>query len=59
MTFLKEIRATHECQDSEIPGIVRINSQANLQCGDDGGDVPDLVHLVAHLGSKIDPKCDA
>ena len=60
MTFLKEIRAIHECQDSEIPGIVRINSQANLQGGggDDGGDVPDLVHLVAQLGSELDPKCD-
>ena len=22
-------------------------------------DVPDLVHLVAQLGSKLDPKCDA
>ena len=32
--------------------------------GDDGdvpgddGDVPDLVHLVAQLGSDLDPKCD-
>ena len=26
--------------------------------GDDGGDVPDLVHLVAQLGSELDPKCD-
>ena len=33
---------------------------AELQGGDhgDGGDVPDLVHLVAQLGSVLDPKCD-
>ena len=24
----------------------------------DGGDVPDLVHLIAQLGSRLDPKCD-
>ena len=33
-------------------------SQAELQGGHDGGDVPDLVHLVAQLGSELDPKCD-
>ena len=35
-------------------------SSAELQCGDDGdgGDVPDLAHLVAQLGSELDPKYD-
>ena len=32
-------------------------SSAELQCGD-GGDVPDLAHLVAQLGSELDPKYD-
>ena len=38
---------------------------SELQGGGDGGDVPgddgdvpDLVHLVAQLGSELDPKCD-
>ena len=35
-------------------------SPYELQGGDDGdgGDVPDLVHLVAQRGSELDPKCD-
>ena len=24
----------------------------------DGGDVPSLVHVVAQLGSELDPKCE-
>ena len=37
------------------------STPAELQGGDDcdGGYVPDLVHLVAQLGSELDPKCDA
>ena len=35
-------------------------SPAELQGGDDGdvGDVPDLVHPVAQLGSELNPKCE-
>ena len=33
-------------------------SPTEVQGGGDGHDVPDLVHLVAHLGSELDPKCD-
>ena len=33
--------------------MLRWLSGAELQGGDDG-DVPDLVHLVAHLGSELD-----
>ena len=30
----------------------------NLKIGGDDGDVPDIVHLVAQLGSELDPKYD-
>ena len=35
-------------------------SPAELQGGDDddSGDVPDFGHLVAQLGSELEPKCD-
>ena len=38
---------------------VYLAPQLSCEGGDDGvgGDVPDLVHLVAQLGTELDPKC--
>ena len=60
-TRLYAVSTCKECDENFLVTLgVQLAPQLGYEGGDDGdgGDVPDLVHLVAQLGIELDPKCD-